>query len=457
MKKHATYLVLILVALVAAASPAAAVTTICVTPATITTCPNHTIGAAIAAAGPGDIIKIAAGTFYNNAIVVPAGKDGLQISGVSKTSTIVDIDNDTLLGVTGSTLLGFVVSSRNVTIKNLAIRNGSLGIVSAAPGTIVSGVSFQGQNTAGLEFTSYNGQVSLSEFKSGQIGVLAGGLGTIVKSNTMTNTVIAVDVAADDAQVTLNKITNAVIGIDASADGAQIKSNDVRNLTIGILASGSYPTVQLNKVAGAQVGIETVCSTCFGGTVASNTVTDATATGILISTDAPGLYVQSNTVTSAGVGIAVGNVAGSGDKAVFLVSNKASQIGNVITGHCYSVTGDGNFVVKNSATGCSGSGVRVAGNSNTIDTNTITGTFENGITVNGAGVPYSNNFLNANKTTGNIGQGIAIVGNAAATTVQFNVASANRKDFCDVNANGTTLSGNSFPNPGGAVACPILH
>src|SRR5262249_6438333 len=56
MKNHATYQVSVVVALVAAASPAAAVTTICVTPPTITTCPNHTIGAAITAAGPGDII-----------------------------------------------------------------------------------------------------------------------------------------------------------------------------------------------------------------------------------------------------------------------------------------------------------------------------------------------------------------------------------------------------------------
>jgi hypothetical protein len=128
-----------------APSPAAAVTVICVTPPSVVTCPHHTILAALASAGPGDIIRLGPGTYYQNNITIPSGYDGLQIQGTSKISTILDIGPNTALGVT-STGLGLQINSRNVVVKNMTIRNGAVGVRSIAPGTIVTGNNFVGQD-----------------------------------------------------------------------------------------------------------------------------------------------------------------------------------------------------------------------------------------------------------------------------------------------------------------------
>jgi hypothetical protein len=443
------------------ASEVSAVTTICVTPPSIATCPNHTIQAAIAIANAGDIIKVAPGTYYLSSIAVPPNLDGLQIVGASKASTIIDVGNNTLQGVTTSSQIGFQISSRNVTLRNMTVRNGSQGAVLLASGAIVNAMNFTGQDGIGVfvsNSTAYGVQVTASEIHDTSIGIFSLGLGSIVKGNTITNTTFGVLLAGDQSQAQLNKVSNGVIGIEIVADGALIKSNDVRYQTLGVVALGTFPTVQSNKVFGSAIGIEAICTpSCFGGSVGSNIVTDATIEGILVASDSPGLYVTSNSIVRAGIGIVVANVAGAGDHGVFLVTNKASDIGNIINGHCYSITGDGNVAYKNKATRCSGSGLYAKGNTNTLDGNVVAASFENGVTVDGGGAPYLGNYLTLNKTTGNLGQGIAIIGNAVSTTVLLNTASANRKNFCDVNYNSTVVISNSFTDPGGPVACDIVH
>ena len=52
-------------------------------------------------------------------------------------------------------------------------------------------------------------------------------------------------------------------------------------------------------------------TSCFGGSVSSNTVTDAAQAGILVTSDNPGLYVEKNSVLRAGVGITVSNTPGA--------------------------------------------------------------------------------------------------------------------------------------------------
>jgi pectin methylesterase-like acyl-CoA thioesterase len=70
-----------------AASPASAAVR-CVNPTGTLGCFNSIQGA-VTAAGPLDTIKVGVGV-YNKNVVVPAGKDGLRIVGVSKTATILD-------------------------------------------------------------------------------------------------------------------------------------------------------------------------------------------------------------------------------------------------------------------------------------------------------------------------------------------------------------------------------
>jgi hypothetical protein len=438
------------------AAPSAMAAVICVTPASVALCPHHTINAAISAVAPGDTIQVAPGTYYESSINVPPGLDGLTISGAGKAATILDIGNNTALAITGSSLMGFYIESRKVTVKNMTVRNGERGLITVAPGTTVTAMAFVGQEDTGVLVSARGAQVTLSEFRSMATAIQAG-FGTIVKQNTIASTLIGVD-AQDNTQVLLNTISNSSIAIQAKADGPLISSNDLRYQYVGIATLGASPTITFNKILGAVTGIDARCTSCFGGSISSNSVTDATVYGLLVSSDAPGLQVENNSVLRAGpVGIEILNSPGAGDRGVLLENNKVADAGHAEGSACYLLSGDGNVAVKNLATRCAGAGFWVVGNDNTLDGNVARDGFENGIKVDGGGVPYAFNYVTGNTSSGNTGDGIAIVGNASATTVQLNVSKLNRKHFCDNTLNATSFYGNSFAAPGAAVPCAIVH
>jgi hypothetical protein len=194
------------------------------------------------------------------------------------------------------------------------------------------------------------------------------------------------------------------------------------------------------------------------GSISGNSVTDATAFGLLVSSDAPGLQIQNNAVLRAGpAGIEIVNLSGAGDRGVFLANNTVADAGNVDGSACYFLKGDGNVAFKNQAARCAGAGFWVIGNDNTLDSNVARDGFENGIKIDPNGVPYTFNYVTGNTSSGNTGDGIAIVGNASKTTMQLNTSKLNRKDFCDSTLNAATFYGNSFAAPGAGVACAIVH
>jgi hypothetical protein len=450
-------------ALVAAVqAPAAAAAVTCVAPPSVTTCPNHSIAVAVTVAGPGGTILVAPGTYYENDLYIPPGYDGLTVSGSGKTATIIDIGNNTALGITGSTLRGFSIAARKVTVRNMTIRNGITGLESFAPGTIVTGTGFRSQDGTAVSLHDYGAQVAACEFRDAQIGIDSVGFGTIVKGNAMTNTLVGVLVEGDQSQVLFNRFVNGAVAIEAPADGVQIKSNDVRYQTFGIVvgsaASGTLATIQSNTILGTTTGIQVQCINCAGGLVAQNVVTDATAYGIVLYTDQPGLAVQGNSVLRAGHrGIVVANIPGVGDRGVYLTGNKVADVGNAVGSACYRLSGDGNVASKNQALRCGGAGFWAIGNENTLDGNIAVDGFENGIKVDGNTVPYTYSYLTGNRTTGNTGAGIAVVGNAANTVVQFNTSAGNRANVCDDALNGTTFTSNNFEPPSAAIACDIAH
>jgi len=95
------------------ATPVAAAATLTVDTSLPNTPPNyHTIQAAVDAAGPGDTINVAAGT-YNEGVSIPSGKDGLEIAG---TNAIVD-------GTGLGDVNGFSIASDNVKIHGFTIQN----------------------------------------------------------------------------------------------------------------------------------------------------------------------------------------------------------------------------------------------------------------------------------------------------------------------------------------------
>jgi hypothetical protein len=476
-------------------STASSAATICVSPASNPgTCANHTFAAAVALAHPGDIIKFAPGTYYENA-VVPNGLDFVQVLGTSKLSTIIDAGDNSSIPFTATTGIGLKIYSHGVTVKGLTFRNGQVGIDSLFP-AIVSGNSFVGQTTAAVNFGGgIGGVITGNDAHQVWIGFASSASGTVISKNTVTNAQQGIVIQGPSSQVLSNKVysraDNGGVGIYAQADAPVIKGNDVRYQEIGIYTLGGVPTVQLNRVQGTVVGVSSECTPCFGGTIASNVVTDASQMAIGILPDVPGLSVVANSVSRSGTGIVVQNIYPPGTVTGVLVDrNKVSDAGNawsdtdfagnhgdILGPHCFSSDGDGNLFSRNIATRCAGSGFYINANVNDLDLNVISGALDNGITIDGCnfhdpssapcvGTPFLGGNLTRNKSTGNGGQGIAILSNAHFTYLALNTATGNRKlpplgttslDFCDDNHNGTNFYGNSFPDPGGPVACTILH
>jgi len=444
-------------------APFASAAVLCVKPGGGGGC-TTTIQAAVDTAHAGDKILVGAGTYYEN-VVVAAGKDGLFIGGINRSLTIVDANNYTDLGITTHNGPAFQILSPRVTIKGLTIRNGSdAGVDVEAPLAVITANTFAGltgASSAGVSIGSgnaYNAVVTLNDIHDMVLGIASGSYGTLAKGNLVTSTVFGIYSTGDAAQVLNNKVYNsAAVGVFVTGDGATVQANDVRYGTVGIETAGSLPAVKLNRVTGTQLGIVTDCSNCFGGAVASNSVTDATAFGIIASSDDTGLNVQSNAVVRAGYGIAA---SGTG---IFLTSNRPSDIGSFADGYCIGVFGDVNSASKNVVARCQGSGLYVNGSNNTLTGNLVSGTYENGITVDGCDSdglggcnpgPLAGNTLTSNRISGNAGQGVAIVGAADATRLFSNTVGKNRTDLCDEGTN-TLLTGNAIGTT--SASCDIRH
>jgi parallel beta-helix repeat protein len=427
--------------------------TICVNPANALCQP--TIQQGIDAAAPGDIVKISPGVYFEALSVL--GKDGIQIVGTSKLTTILDPSPYADIGFAGGD--GITVLSRRVTIKSLTIRNGDgRGIHVLGPEVLIQGVNIDGANGEAIHVrnASWNATIRQSEIHNTFGGIDSAGFGTVAQGNLITGTTAGIGFLGDGGQAIGNTIVNGVSGITAFGDGSLLRNNVVRHQRdTAIFVRGRAPTVQGNTIDGAEVGIQVDCTDCFGGSVASNSVTDALSFGILASADNFGLVVERNTLLRTGRGLSINGVGISASR------NKATDVGLDLFGHCFEAFGDDpasvvdwNILAQNTAARCSQAGIYVFGSGTLVDRNDISSAFENGITVE-----LSNGVIvTGNKATNNAAQGIAILSGTDDTQVTGNTATGNRRDFCN-DGSGTSAAGNTFgtssDTPG--VDCTIAH
>ncbi len=434
--------------------------TVCVNPG-LATC-QPTIQAGVDAAAPGDTVLIAAGVYYEN-VAVPAAKSGLKLAGVSRTGTILDASSYADRGIV-HTDSGISVMARDVQVRNLTIRNGhNAGVVLGAPGGIVQGVNLFGQDFVGVAVgpeTAYGAQILGNDIRSATYGVLTLAYGTIVKGNTIADVGAhgVVVNGGDGAQIVANRISNATSGVTAIADGVVVASNDIRYARTGVSVSGSNPVIERNRVLGCGVdGIEATCVQCFGGSVAYNSVTDASGRGILAATDSAGLKVQGNVILrTGGDGIALDGVG------IFATQNRVSDAGADAGAACISSRGTANVVSHNTAARCGAAGYYLSGDGHYLDHNQAAGTYENGFTIDGDSGnpdPSAGNSLVANTATGDAGQGFAVIGGASGTLLADNVGTKNRLDYCDDGSSTVAAPDNTFGTTAATSGtdCLIAH
>lgn len=220
-----------LLTLAGAAHPADAATR-CVSPAggrCLTT-----IQLAVDAALPADVIVVNPGVYYEN-VVIPAGKDGLTITGVpsgggcTPNAVRLDAAPSRTASVAGT---GVSVLSNNVHLQCLTIRNGNHAVDATANGLRLSRLRAIRQSSDNVRIAGDGFAVAGSEF----IGGGDNGL----------------DITGSNGTIGRSIISNQDNGcLDISGNGNVILSNTIRLCEDGegIYASGANITVALNTIS----------------------------------------------------------------------------------------------------------------------------------------------------------------------------------------------------------------
>jgi parallel beta-helix repeat protein len=439
---------LALTAAAALASPTEAITR-CVRPQPYPGC-YPSIQAAVDESIPGDVIRLAAGVYFEN-VVIPGGKDGLQILGAGKLSTIVDPDHP----LTGN---GFTVGSHRVQIRNLGIRNGQAhGVfLSGASGVVIQGLRIAGLrgplSTGILGLGSAGAQLLGNEIRAVRhSGIVIGGGNVVVTGNTVAQAQIAIEVHDGGARVASNKVSNVFNGIQVSSDGADVSTNTVElSIDDGLSVSAHNPVIRANKLINAgEVQIQ--CSpACSGGLASLNASVGSADFAFSIHADGPGFVAKGNKVSWAnGPAFTV-----SGIEAATNVATDVGVFGNPDGPDCFQVSGTEPITLTgNTATRCAASGFRVTGSNATLKGNTSLQAGIDGFTVSGAF--SADNALTGNKSLSSNAAGFAAVG-AVRTALSGNTASKNRYGFCDDGTN-TALGQNNFGIPATSNVCDVVE
>ncbi len=393
--------------------------TFCVNPAGSGGC-SPTVQGGVDAAGPGDTVKIAAGT-YREFVVVPAAKDGLILQGGSAKKTIIDPNgtgnegldissNDVQvigIGVNNSDTDGILVNGTGFIMKKSQVQNAQDNCVQMTVGT---DALFQGNRFFGCDDDAV---------------LVTTGTGLEFIGNRMTS-------AGDD-------------GLDVDAgDNVLAEKNVCENMDGDCIEVSGNDTVAEKNVA-TITDDETVSVTGNGAQITGNR---AIGGGGSVDVTGENPLVSKNTSTAA-VDSPVVDVQCTADCTGALVEkNRVSQTDGV---QCFDLTfdTDGGSVVKNVAQKCRGDGFTVAGSGAvSLEGNTASKTgsaFDDGFEISGMGVKT----LTKNKASNSGGNGFFVF-DAADHVLTENQSKNNAQNgfLLDASSNGVTMTGNQATGNG---------
>ncbi len=412
---------------------------------------HPTIQSGIDAAAAGDTIKIHAGV-YREAVVVPAGKDGLELRGLGNV-TVEPLDDQA--AVLGS---GIKISANGVRLNGLAIRDCRSGGIDTGWG-ILAPMS-----------VAHVAIVDCSVLGCGAGGIFVAGDDTLVKSVTVSGAPDAIQLVGDRARIDRVVVRNADgAAIRVEGDAAQVRNASVsRAGSNSVLVYGDDLRVQNCRLDGCfGTGIEVtgdraalsrnrVTSCEYGGIFVSgeapvltnNSVTACSqehCRGIVVDASAPGGRVAGNTVRAVnGIGLEVGPTS----LQLELTKNTIEECGEFDQPGVL-LAGDGHSLRKNLVRNCREDGIRIKSGHTALDGDRAEGNVVDGFVIWAAAI-----VLDGCRATGNGAEGVE--NKAVLSIVRDCVMKDNRIDLAGAGLLDTTHSTGNVFTTGGPDTLPQL-
>ncbi len=321
-----------------------------------------TIQAGVSAAGAGDTVLVKAGT-YEEAVDVPAGKDGLTLKAKGKVILDARAPNGDGLGP------AIDVQSANVSIIGLEIRNAGDDLV-----VIGDGIFFAGANLS----VSKCRLIDCEGFAIRSLN----GAGARVTDCTVIGCASGIFIQGAGVQVTKTKLQMSDVGIKIFGSDAVIRQCELRAINDQfVILEGDGARVERNTFTrGGGIGIS------IDGSNAVLTKNEISLVGLgALFIDGGGSNLGKNRITTCG-GVAVTIINGAGSElAKNTISNCAQR--------AIQLGGDGSELTKNEISEAIGGGIGAAGSNITIERNKIRRTAAAGIALEGANSVIRDNEL----------------------------------------------------------------
>jgi parallel beta-helix repeat protein len=441
---------------------------------------NYTsISSAVAAAVPGDTIKVVPG-IYNESVTIPSSLTNLTILGGQaqfagqKGASIVESDgiaiaieaNDvtikgftaepaTSAGVQNADGIEIASGASGDSILNNTVVDEDEGIVAYdvanVTGDVISGNTVEGSIYGIFVFGTGSGNVTISgntvddngqNTQGGGITVVTNGSALISGNTANHNYSAAITVADGIAANVVGNTADDTGGIDGLAGGGTgiIVDDGAGSASVADnTTNGNEDGVSVDTTTALVTGNTANNNSGFGFgivTAASSTTTANTAKG-----NGDGLFVDSATATVDG-NTASNNIAG----ASVYTTGQATVLDNTTNKNVFGleVSSGSETVTGNTANSNSRIGIYVDGGPGTVSNNTANSNLGSpaeggaGLEIIGSVTTVTNNTANNNQADG------VLLDNLNGATVSDNTAKDNGDNGIDVsNSNDNTLSGNT--------------